>query len=154
MRKNFKIGMGIRLDTPTHNGRVYPKEIFIKVLEDAINKPSKLPITFSDPNNFGTIQAQDSLGFCSGFEMDDNNNVTLDATFFVSSNDIDLSSFDLFPCGYGSVRDGVIQDDYKLQCVSLRPSTDFRTVDKFLKPNEYFKPMPIKEFIAKEEMEI
>jgi len=113
----------LHADVPTGNGNIYPKEVLRKAVEEYASKTRR----------FGPLRADGKVALKDiAFEVMD---VRMEETKIVAEIDI----FDrgvgtaaalreklarLSPVGYGTVRDGRVQDDYILAGFNIAPVED------------------------------
>jgi hypothetical protein len=107
--------LSIKVDEPTPSGRIYPKHVLLNAIKERIDEKNLLiaPVASAD----GTIDISTVIGVINSMEYDEATNEIVLAG--KSCYGEDMSLFNVFPNGLGSVRDGKVQADFKLISFSV-----------------------------------
>jgi hypothetical protein len=105
-----KVKLNFKIDNPTVNGRVYPKEVLKKAIDERIEDHLFVTDTYSNP-----VQVSDIIGECKDYEINEKGEITFHI-HPIGKNKIDFDNITLSTSGFASLdRDQVtIKDDYKL----------------------------------------
>ena len=114
-------------DVPTLNGRIYPKELMQSSF--AHFSRGDIPVEFdkdlTNPNSFFTVEFSKIIGLVDTrtIEFDHKSNCFLGDMRIIQDmyKKFDLSDYQLNLHGFGSVKENVIQDDYRIISISISP---------------------------------
>jgi len=128
--------LGITVDVPAPSGNIYPRSVIEKTLEQGkLSGNIYVVLLPSDVENisfvgFPIIPLNKAIGIMRDYQIGEGGDVRVDIDIFqsrITENLIEfVKSFTAVPIGYGTVKDGISQDDYKMVGITFdeaRPVT-------------------------------
>ena len=122
-------------DGPNKNGRIYPKELVKKMCED-INQGNKKFISMGVPET-DVIDLSKTLGHIENASYNEQNNsliIKCDVKTLIWKTEKEFNKYcSIVPSGIGSLKDNIIQNDYRLIAFAAIPKQDNSFEQKELK---------------------
>lgn len=112
-KETVKLKSNIRADTPTINGRIYPKRILEKALDDY--KDRLLLIHDYNDAKDGVVPYNKCIGICKDYEILDDEEIS----FYIKPINEDINNYKIGLFGYGNVDDNNVITDFKPICLHV-----------------------------------
>ncbi len=128
-----EVRLGIEFDRPNGNNRVYPRHVWEKAMQDAHRRVNERTLFVYDGeptlnNAVAIVQevAERDGQACAGVKF-------LDTPKGIAVRQlIEHGNVNFFSCGIGSVRDGVVQEDYQIEHIGIQVSPRNIGVDQII----------------------